>query len=159
MTRSIHDLSPIEFRNALTDHGFVHLPGLDRYVDIQSRQVGRYLEPVKNAGKTLRRATIAALLAARAERNQAQTLIRAANDRRQKLAGKIAPQVLPPCRADLKAAAAIAQLADDYLSRLASAGCVGFGDLLQMGWSADQLKQHGDAARAVADRKQSMVLA
>lgn len=148
------DLSPREFRDALLDHGFAYLTPIDRYIDIRAPRPGRYLAPIKNTrGTLLRRQTLAALRAARDDRLEAQALIRQANEARQVRAAKIAPQVLPPCRADLIEEAAIAQLADDYLTRLSSAGAVGFGDLLQMGWRADQLKQHGEAARIVADRK------
>jgi hypothetical protein len=66
---------------------------------------------------------------------------------------RLAPQSMPGCRADLTDAAAIAQLADDFLIRAACFGDVEFKALIQMGWSAAQLREHGDAARAVADRK------
>lgn len=148
------DLTPREFRVALVDHGFCYLTPIDRYVDIRAPQPGRYLEPAKDAaGRTLRRQTLNRLLKARRDAALAQARIRRENDRRCEIAARIAPQVLPPCRADLADEAAIAQLADDYLTRLASAGAVKFADLIQMGWTAGQLRAHGDAARAVADRK------
>ncbi|QDW39028.1 phospholipase [Bradyrhizobium sp. KBS0727] len=148
------DLSPKEFRDALVDHGFAYLTPIGRYVDIRERQVGRYLDPVRDrSGRILRRQTLAALLAARDQAEAARAMIRQAHARRQAIAGKIAPHVVSPCRADLKGTAAIAQLADDFLTRFASAGHVQFLDLIQMGWRADQLKAHADDARAVADRK------
>lgn len=154
MPRAAPDLSAIEFRHALLDKGFAYLTPIDRYIDIREPTPGRYLEAVKDAhGRIQRRQTIAALLAARGQVEAARAVIRAENDRRMAVAGRIAPQVLPPCRADLAEEAAIAQLADDYLTRMSSAGAVGFGDLMQMGWRAEQLKQHGEAARIVADRK------
>lgn len=149
------DISPKEFRDALVDNGFAYLGrSVDKYVDIRMPRPGRLFEPVTNAKRqTLRRETLAALLAGRAEIAEAQRLIRAVNDRRQAIAARIAPVAVPPCRADLNGAVAIAQLADDYLVRLASAGSVDFKGLIQMGWSAAQLREHADAARAVADRK------
>jgi hypothetical protein len=154
MPRATPDLTPKEFRDALIDHGFAYLTPTGRYVDIRQRQPGRYLDPVKDErGRMLRRQTLAALLKARSDADAAQALIRQANARRQAIAAKIAPHVLVPCRADLTGTAAIAQLADDYLTRFASAGHVQFLDLIQMGWSASQLKAHADDARAVADRK------
>jgi hypothetical protein len=154
MPRPPADLTPREFRVALIDRGFCYLTPIDRYIDIRHPQPGRYLEPVKTArGAIDRRRTLEALSRARRETELARAKIRETNNRRQALASKIAPSVLPRCRADLANSAAIAQLADDYLTRLASAGCVNFSDLIQMGWTAGQLKEHGDAARAVADRK------
>ncbi len=149
------DLSPKEFRDTLVDNGFAYLGRtVDKYVDIFGPRPGQLFEPVRNAKRqTLRRETLAALLGARQERVEAQRLIRQANERRQQIAGRIAPQVFSPCRADLVGAPAIAQLADDYLTRLASAGSVEFKALIQMGWTAAQLREHADAARAVADRR------
>ncbi|MBN8987454.1 MAG: phospholipase [Rhizobiales bacterium] len=149
------DLSPKQFRDALVDNGFAYLGRtVDRYVDIRSPRPGRLFEPVVNAKRqTLRRETLAALLAGRNEVAEAQRLIREANDRRLAAAAAIAPVALPTCRADLTDTAAIAQLADDFLTRIASAGSVDFKGLIQMGWRPEQLRQHADAARAVADRR------
>jgi hypothetical protein len=153
------DLSPKQFRDAVIDNGFAYLGrSIDAYIDIRHPKRGT-IKPVTAGKQTLRRETFAALLAARTTAEIEKTLAAAERARTEAVAAAIAPSALPPCRADLTEAAAIAQLADDYLTRMASAGCVGFGDLLQMGWNADQLKQLGDAARAVADRKQIAVLA
>lgn len=154
-TSAPSDLSPKEFRDALIDNGFAFLGrAVDKYVDIRAPRPGRLYEPIRNAKRqTLRRETLAALLGARAEIVEAQRLIRAENERRQRIAATIAPVALPPCRADLQGPAAIAQLADDFLTRLASAGSVDFKALIQMGWSAPQLREYADPARAVADRR------
>jgi DNA invertase Pin-like site-specific DNA recombinase len=149
------DLSPKQFRDALLDHGFAWLTPIGRYIDIRQRVPGRYLAPVKDArGRILRTRTLAALLAARAEVEAAQEVIRAANARRQAIAAKIAPHVLPPCRADLTGTRAIAQLADDFILGTTTAEGIDFKSLINKGWSASQLREHAEAARAVADRKQ-----
>jgi hypothetical protein len=152
------DLSPKQFRDALLDHGFAFLGrATDLFIDIRHPKRGT-LKAVKAGGKILRRETFAALLAARttAEIEKAQAIAERA--RIERVAGAIAPTALPPCRADLTDAAAIAQLADDFIVSATRAEGVAWGDLIRMGWNAEQLKTHADAARAVADRRQSLVL-
>lgn len=106
-------------------------------------------------GRLQRRETLVALKAWRAEHETRLAASAALQQQRLALAERLAPQVVPGCRADLTEAAAIAQLADDYLTRAAGYGSIDFKSLIQMGWSAAQLREHGDAARALADRKAS----
>jgi hypothetical protein len=110
--------------------------------------------PVTDArGRMQRRESLAALKAWRAEHEARLAASTKLQQQRIALAGRLAPQVVPGCRADLTDAAAIAQLADDFLTRAAGYGSIDFKSLIQLGWSAAQLREYGDPARAVADRK------
>jgi hypothetical protein len=142
------------FRAALDRAGFAFLKQSGRFVDRHHRVPHRYLLPVTDArGRLRRRDTLAALAAWRAEYEAGLAASAAQQQQRIALAERLAPKAVPGCRADLTDAAAIAQLADDFLTRAAGFGCIEFKALIQMGWSAAQLREHGDAARAVADRK------
>lgn len=155
------DLDPREFRNALNEHGFAYLGRtVDRFVDIRFPKAGRYFEPVRDARKrTLRRETLESLMKARrsAEAEAAQIAAEAA--RKQAIAAAIAPVAHPPCRASLTDAAAIAQLADDFMIQSTRAEGVVRGDLILMGWQPAQLEAHADAARTLAYRRQEGVAA
>lgn len=154
------DLSPVEFRNALVDNGFAYLGrSVDRYVDIRHRRPGRYLEPVKNAKKRiLRRETFAALLAWRAEAEAEKAAAMAVAVRHAAVASAIAPRAAPVARASLTdPAAAVAQLADDFVIHSTRAEGVVRGDLILIGWLPAQLDDHAEAARLLAYRKQEGV--
>lgn len=152
------DLSPKEFRDAVIDNGFAWLGrSTDRFIDIRHPRRGT-LKAVTAGGKILRRETFAALLTARTTAEIEKALAAAERARVERIAASIAPTALPPCRADLTDAAAIAQLADDFIVNSTRAEGVAWGDLIQMGWNAEQLKAHAPAARAVADRRQHLVL-
>ncbi|MDP1866963.1 MAG: phospholipase [Bradyrhizobium sp.] len=155
------DIDPREFRNALNENGFAYLGRtVDKFVDIRFPKAGRYFEPVKDARKrTLRRETLARLMAARhsAETEAAQTAAEAA--RKQAVAAAIAPAAHPPCRASLTDAAAIAQLADDFVLQSTRAEGVVRFDLILLGWQPSQLDAHADAARMLAYQRQEGVAA
>jgi hypothetical protein len=143
-----------EFRAALAKEGFTFLKQSGRFVDNRNRYPFRNLLPVTDGRRRVRRIeTLAALKAWRGEHEAGLAARAALEQQRIALAQRLAPQSMPGCRADLTDAAAIAQLADDFLIRAAGFGDVDFKALIQMGWSAAQLREHGDAARAVADRK------
>ena len=147
-------MRPAEFRAALQESGFTYLKQLERFVDRRDMTGRRsYLPVTDERGRIQRRATLAALKAWRAEREASLAAKAAIEQQRIALAERLAPKAMPGCRADLTDADAVAQLADDYLTRTAAAGSIEFKALIQMGWSAAQLREHGDAARTLADRK------
>lgn len=149
------DISKTDFAHQLRLHSLGWLPGIDRFVDLQHPHARRYILPVKDArGRLRRQASIASCLAARAawEAELAEQL-RAA-ERKAALAGQLAVSALPPCRADLEGPAAVSQLADDFIVQTTRNDGVVYVDLIRMGWTGAQLKQHVEAARIVAQRRQ-----
>lgn len=155
------DLSPIEFRHALLDHGFAYLgAAVDLYVDLRFPKPGHYLASVRDSRRRiLRRETLDALLADRATSETAKKAADAVRMRQEKIAATIAPVALPPIRANLADAAAVAQLADDFVMQSTRSDGVVFADLKLMGWRDEQIRQHSPAARILAYRRQETVLA
>lgn len=156
---STPDISKTEFAHALRLHSLGWLPGVDRFVDLQHPHARRYILPVKDArGRLLREASIHSCLAARAayEAELAEQLAEA--ERKAALAGLLAVSALPPPRADLDGPAAVSQLADDFIVQATRNDGVVYRDLIRMGWTGAQLKQHVEAARIVAQRRQERAL-
>lgn len=153
------DLSAREFRNLLLDNGFAFLGrGVDAYIDLHHPRRGR-IEAIKEGARICRQATFDALLAARGKAEAEKKATEAMRSKLEAAAARIAPTALPACRADLKGAAAVAQLADDFVTASGTIEGVTFASLIQKGWRATQLNEHGPAARAVADRRQSLMVA
>lgn len=147
-----------EFGAALHQAGFSFIKHAGRFVDQYHRIPHHSMLPVTDArGRTLRRETLAALKRWRA-RYEASLKARAEIEQRQlALAAAIAPRALPLCRSDLTGPEAVAQLADDFLLATAASEGVSFKSLINKGWRAAQLREHSDAARALADRRSVIV--
>lgn len=154
MPRRQPDLTHREFRETLIDNGFAWLGrSINKVIDLHHPRRGA-LDAVLSGKQIDRRATLAALLAARKAAQDEQAHADAERARVVAFAATIAPTALPPCRADLTDEAAVAQLADDFVLGTTSADGITFGALIRKGWSASQLRRHADAARALADRRQ-----
>lgn len=155
----IPDLSARDFHAALQRHCFARLGNSERYIDLLHG--GASILPVRdrNNRHLQRQATLDRMLAARREVEAQLARDAAERARMEAVASRIAPTAVPVCRADLTDEAAIAQLADDFLLRTTVADGVRFVELLQMGWSAAQLRKFGDQARALADRRAVQVAA
>lgn len=149
------DLSAAEFRRQLAQQGFSFLPLSVEFVDRWNRG-GPRIAAIKRGRGIDRRATLEALQAARAAAQAREAAVEAKRAERERTAAAIAPHVLPPCRADLDGAAAIAQLADDFLIGTTLAEGISFKSLIYKGWRAAQLRAYADEARSVADRRQSL---
>jgi hypothetical protein len=141
-------------------NGFAQLRGgyfLDLRAPRAARETARH-EGVRDARRRLnRRATVDALLAARAEREAAAAAADAAQAERERIAASIAPVVLPPARSGLKGAAAIAQLADDFITITTTAEGADLHALERMGWRRAQIFEHTAAARTLAYSRQDGV--
>lgn len=149
------DMPVAEFRAALHDLGFAWLKNAGRFIDERHRGAHRFMVPVADGrGRIARRETLAALKSWRAGHEAGLRAKAELQERQLALAAAIAPRALPPCRADLRDAEAVAQLADDFLIASAASEGVSFKSLINKGWCAEQLRRHGDAARALADRRQ-----
>nr|GAJ35133.1 hypothetical protein BDOA9_0143320 [Bradyrhizobium sp. DOA9] len=107
----------------------------------------------------LRRASIESCLAARAAYEAELAEKERAEQQKAALAAQLAPSALAPCRADLDGPAAVNQLADDFIVQTTHGEGVAFGQLIRLGWQAEQLKQHSPAARIVAQRRQEKQMA
>lgn len=157
--RQTSDITARDFRDALRQHGFVEHALIDRFSDSRNPKAGT-VKPVRTAkGKLKRRLTLDRLLTARQAAEAEQAAARADQQRREQTAASIAPHVLPPCRADLTGPAAIAQLADDFVLALTTSEGITHQALIQKGWRSAQLAEHAEAARTLADRRQTLVLA
>lgn len=143
------DINARQFRNTCHDEGFAWLGGTaQKFVDLRFPAWGRYILPVRNArGTILHAETLAALRASRARSEQDKQRAEAAARRMQDMALRLAPQALSPPRAQLADAEAIAVMADDFRILHAAKGHAEWADMLLRGWSKEQLKQYGDAAR------------
>ncbi|UPT93928.1 phospholipase [Bradyrhizobium barranii subsp. apii] len=149
------DISKTDFAWQLRLHSLAYLPNIDRFIDLRHPKAGRHILPVLNeAGRMLRDASIQSCLAARAAYEAELALRARAEQTKADLAERLAPAAIAPCRADLDGPAAVNQLADDFILQTTRNDGVVFGDLIRMGWQAEQLKQHSSAARIVAQRRQ-----
>lgn len=148
------DLSPSDFALQLKLHGFLHLRGEGRFADIRAKGCPR-TEPVMRGRRIDRQATLDALVAARKARQDAAAAAEALQIERERTAETIAPTALPPARATLDGAAAIAQLADDFITITTRNEGAALPDLMRMGWRKSQVFEHADAARSLAYSRQN----
>jgi hypothetical protein len=153
LPRRPRDIPAAEFRRRLAADGFTFLPLSGEFIDTHHRGAAR-IAAVKRGRTIDRRTTLAALHHARAVEQARLAAVDGARAERERIAATIAPQVLSPCRADLEGPAAIAQLADDFLSGCTTQEGISFKSLISKGWRAAQLRTYADEARAVADRRQ-----
>jgi len=154
------DISPIEFRHSLADHGFAFIRPVNGYVDIYHPVPGRYVPPVTDArGRVCYQATLDLLFATR-KADEAVKARAAEEARRQAaIADAVAPKALPVARATLQGPQAIAQLADDFVVASTRSEGVVKADLLLLGWTGEQIEAHAPAARLLAYRRQEGIAA
>lgn len=164
-TRRPADLSAAEFKRELKTHGFLKLSLEGTFSDIRARGCPP-IEPVMRArgngkpGKRLdRRATLAALHAARAARDALAAASAAERERQAQIAASIAPIAMPAPRDGLEGSAAIAQLADDLVVSHTRNEGVTSADLTRMGWRRRQLDELLEPARSLAYSRQNGVAA
>lgn len=159
--RADDDISKTDFAYQLRLHSLAWLPNINRFIDLLYPKASRHILPVMDeTGRTVRReASIQSCLAARAA-YEAELAERArAEQGKADLAEQLAPAAIAPCRADLDGPAAVNQLADDFIVQTTHGEGVVFGQLIRLGWQAEQLKQHTPAARIVAQRRQEKQMA
>ncbi|WP_051052577.1 hypothetical protein [Bradyrhizobium liaoningense] len=160
MPRRPDDISKTDFAHQCRLHSLAWLPGINRFLDLRYPEARRHVLPVLNeAGQLLRGASIQSCLAARAAYEAELAMKARAEAEKVALAERLAPASLPPCRADLDGPAAVNQLADDFIVQTTHGEGVVFGQLIRLGWTGLQLKQHSDAARIVAQRRQEKQMA
>jgi hypothetical protein len=153
-------LTSAEFKSALRTNGFAALPGSRDFLDVQAKgQLVRIPGVVDARRRLRRRETLAALLAARIRRRAQETKEDAARAAQSALAASLAPVCLPPPRGGLEGAAAIHQLADDFIVMQSRSEGAEFKHMLRLGWTAEQLTTYADDARALADTRQNGVFA
>lgn len=158
MPRRPADLSATAFRRALRDAGFTFLPLTAEFLDARHRGAPRV--PAVRRGRAIdRRATLAALEAAREFFMARQAAVAAERERRERIAATLAPHVLAAPRGTLDGSAAIAQLADDLLVVNTRQDGVTAADLLRIGWRRAQLAEHLEPARSLAYARQNGVAA
>lgn len=148
------DLTASEFDAQLRLHGFFRLPAEGKFADVRSKGCPR-TAPVMRGKRINRQATLNALLAARKARQDAAAAHEAAQAERERVAGLIAPQAIPGARAGLEGPAAIAQLADDFITITTRNEGAALPDLVRMGWRKSQIFEHADAARTLAYSRQN----
>ncbi|WP_225149600.1 phospholipase [Bradyrhizobium sp. BRP23] len=148
------DLTASEFDAQLRLHGFFRLPAEGQFADVRLKGCPR-TGPVMRGKRINRQATMSALLAARKARQDAAAAQEAAQAERERVAGLIAPQAIPGARAGLEGPAAIAQLADDFITITTRNEGAALPDLVRMGWRKSQIFEHADAARALAYSRQN----
>lgn len=155
------DISKSDFAYQLKLHSLAWLPNIRRFIDLRYPKAGRNVLPVMDAeGRhMLRGASITSCLAARAAYEAELAEQARAGQRKADLAEQLAPAAIAPCRADLDGPAAVNQLADDFILQTTRSDGVVYVDLIRMGWTGAQLKQHTDAARIVAQRRQERQIA
>lgn len=153
MPRS-NDLSAADFALQLRLHGFMQLRAEGRFADVRAKSCPR-TEPVMRGKRLDRQATLDALLKDRKARQDAAAAAEAAQIERERIAALIAPPALPAARASLKGAAAIAQLADDFIVLTTRSDGAALPDLMRMGWRKSQIFEHTDAARSLAYSRQN----
>jgi len=155
MPRRLDDISKTDFAYQQKLHSLAYLPNIDRFLDLRYPKAGRHVVALRDAaGRLLRRASIDSCLAARAAYEAELAEQTRAEQQKADLATRLAPSALAPCRADLTGPAAVNQLADDFIVQSTRNDGVVFVDLIRMGWTGVQLKQHAPAARIVAQRRQ-----
>ncbi|MBR0855636.1 phospholipase [Bradyrhizobium liaoningense] len=150
------DISKTDFAHQCRLHSLAWLPGPNRFLDLRHPEARRHILPVMNDAGThmLREASIRSCLAARAAYEAELAMQVRAEAVKVELAGRLAPAAIAPCRADLDGPAAVNQLADDFIVQTTRSDGVVYVDLIRMGWTGAQLKQHTGAARIVAQRRQ-----
>ena len=155
------DISKTDFAHQLRLHSLAWLPNINRFLDLRYPKAGRHILPVmaKDGRTMLRGASIQSCLAARAAYEAELALAARAEQAKADLAARLAPAAIAPVRADLEGPAAVNQLADDFILQTTHGEGVVFGQLIRLGWTGPQLKQHTDAARIVAQRRQEKQMA
>ena len=148
------DLSAADFALQLKLHGFLHLRAEGRFADVRAKGCPR-TEPVMRGKRLNRQATLHSLLKARKARQDAAAAQEAAQAERERVAGLIAPLAIPGARAGLEGPAAIAQLADDFITITTRNEGAALPDLMRMGWRKSQIFEHADAARTLAYSRQN----
>ncbi|MBW7966770.1 phospholipase [Bradyrhizobium sp. BR 10261] len=152
------DLSATDFALQLKLHGFLHLRAEGRFADVRAKGCPR-TDPILRGKRIDRQATLDALLRDRKARQDAAAAAEGLQIERERVAARIAPQALPAARAGLEGSAAIAQLADDFITITTRAEGASIPDLVRMGWRKSQIFEHADAARALAAERQNGVAA
>ncbi|WP_456622173.1 phospholipase [Bradyrhizobium sp. P5_C12] len=148
------DLSAADFALQLKLHGFMHLRAEGRFADVRAKGCPR-TEPVMRGRRLNRQETLDALLKDRKGRQEAAAAAEAVQIERERVAETIAPRALPAARAGLEGAAAIAQLADDFIVISTRSEGAALPDLVRMGWRKSQIFEHADAARTLAYSRQN----
>lgn len=148
------DLSAADFALQLKLHGFLHLRAEGRFADVRAKGCPR-TDAVMRGKRLDRQGTLDALLRDRKVRQDAAAAAEALQIERERVAETIAPTALPAARASLEGAAAIAQLADDFITITTRNEGAALPDLLRMGWRKSQVFEHTDAARNLAYSRQN----
>jgi hypothetical protein len=148
------DLSAADFALQLKLHGFLHLRAEGRFADVRAKGCPR-TEAVMRGKRLDRQATLDALLTARKARQDAHAAAEALQIERERVAETIAPRALPAARAGLEGAAAIAQLADDFIVISTRSDGADLHDLVRMGWRKSQVFELLEAARTLAYGRQN----
>ncbi|MFK4622535.1 hypothetical protein ABIF50_005841 [Bradyrhizobium diazoefficiens] len=149
-----NDLTAAAFDQQLKLHGFFHIRAEGRFADVRAKGCPR-TEPVMRGKRLNRQATLDALLTDRKARQDAAAAADAVQIERERIAALIAPAALPAARAGLEGAAAIAQLADDFIVLTTRSDGAALPDLMRMGWRKSQIFEHTDAARSLAYSRQN----
>lgn len=152
------DLSAADFTLQLKLQGFLHLRAEGRFADVRAKGCPR-TEAVMRGKRIDRQATLDALMRDRKARQDAAAAAEALQIERERMAETIAPTALPPARASLQGAAAIAQLADDFITITTRNEGAALPDLMRMGWRKSQVFEHADAARSLAYSRQNGAVA
>lgn len=159
MPRAPADICPKTFRDHLRELGFAYLGGsADCFIDLLNRRTPT-IAAVRVDKQLHRAASIAACIAARGRAETIRRAAEAAAARRQRIADRIAPQALPAARATLSGTHAVAQLADDFRTMATRSDSVTFKDLMLAGWTETQVREHGDAARRLAQQQANGAMA
>ncbi|MCW2086694.1 UNVERIFIED_ORG: hypothetical protein M2193_008869 [Bradyrhizobium japonicum] len=148
------DLSAAAFDQQLKLHGFFQIRAERRFADVRAKGCPR-TEPVMRGKRLDRQATLDALLRDRKARQDAAAAAEAVQIERERIAAMIAPPALPAARASLEGAAAIAQLADDFIVLTTRSDGAALPDLMRMGWRKSQIFEHTEAARSLAYSRQN----
>jgi hypothetical protein len=148
------DLSAADFALQLKLHGFMHLRAEGRFADVRAKGCPR-TEPVMRGKRLNRQATLDALIRDRAARKDAAAAAEAVQIERERVAETIAPRALPAARASLEGAAAIAQLADDFITITTRSEGAALPDLVRMGWRKSQVYAWLEPARTLAYARQN----
>lgn len=148
------DLSASDFALQLKLHGFLHIRAEGRFADVRAKGCPR-TETVMRGKRIDRQGTLDALMRDRKARQDAAAAAEALQIERERIAETIAPAALPAARASLEGAAAIAQLADDFITITTRNEGAALPDLLRMGWRKSQVFEHTDAARNLAYARQN----
>lgn len=148
------DLTAAAFDTQLRLHGFFRIPAEGQFADVRAKGCPR-IAPVMSGKRINRQATLNALLAARKARQEVAAAHEAAQAERERVARLIAPQAIPAARAGLEGPAAIAQLADDFITITTRNEGAALPDLVRMGWRKSQIFEHADAARSLAYSRQN----